>query len=183
MILPRGAAQSGSAPADRGIFRRRLEFSAPAVSIGLKSAQKPRSGQGSNLAQASVRVPAVEPAPVHEATILHSLIRVAAAHVPEGAVLRRLHVRVGALTGVSPDSMHFYFDVMRPGRAELEVTLEPLHASCEMCGIQATLTHPLAACPSCSAPGLTYENGLELDLIAIEVADAVDDTDRTEDSG
>jgi len=121
--------------------------------------------------------------PVHEASIITSLLRMATARVPDGAVLQRVHVRIGALTGLSPDSMRFYFDVMRPGSAELEVTVEPLRAVCAACEGQSTVPDMVAACPLCAAPGLAYENGLELDLVAIEVADAVDDPDRREDPG
>jgi hydrogenase nickel incorporation protein HypA/HybF len=118
---------------------------------------------------------------VHEASIVRSVIRLATARVPDGAELRRVHVRVGALTGVSPESMRFYFDAMRPGGADLVVTVEPLRASCAACRTGSTVRHPLAVCPACAAPGLIYENGLELDLVSIEVADALDDSDRGED--
>jgi len=118
---------------------------------------------------------------MHEASIVERLIGMATARVPAGAVLRRVHVRIGALTGLSPDSMRFYFDAMCPRGAALDVTVEPLRAACGSCGRRMTVNGIGSACPSCSAPALEYENGLELDLVAIEVADAVDDQDRGED--
>jgi Zn finger protein HypA/HybF involved in hydrogenase expression len=118
---------------------------------------------------------------LHEASIVERLLGMATAHVPEGAVLRRVHVRIGALTGLSPDSMRFYFDAMCPAGAALDVTVEPLRAACPSCARRMTVSELGAPCPECSAPGLQYENGLELDLVAIEVAHADDDQDRGED--
>jgi Zn finger protein HypA/HybF involved in hydrogenase expression len=89
---------------------------------------------------------------------------------------------VGALTGISPDSMRFYFDAISSGDAELEVTVEPLRATCTVCGARWELPEPRWTCGLCSASALEYANGLELDLVAIEVDDAVDDPDRREDS-
>jgi len=119
---------------------------------------------------------------MHEASIVDRLLGMATARVPEGAVLRRVHVRIGALTGLSPDSMRFYFDAMCPAGAALEVTVEPLRVACVACARRMTMGEFAPACPACSASGLEYENGLELDLVAIEVADAVHDPDRGEDS-
>jgi hydrogenase nickel incorporation protein HypA/HybF len=106
---------------------------------------------------------------VHEASIVEGLLRLAAAHVPDPGTLRRVHVRIGALTGVSPDCMRFYFDAMTDGRAELEVVLEPLRAACSACGSHSTHGEAVWVCPACSAPALEFENGLELDLVAIEI--------------
>jgi hydrogenase nickel incorporation protein HypA/HybF len=106
---------------------------------------------------------------VHEASIVEGLLSLAASHVPDRGTLRRVHVRIGVLTGVSPDCMHFYFDAMKDGHAELEVVLEPLHATCSACGSQSTHSEAVWVCPACSARALEFENGLELDLVAIEI--------------
>lgn len=106
---------------------------------------------------------------MHEASIVASMLSLAASRVPDGTALRRIHVRVGALTGVSPDSMRFYFEALRDGEAELDVVVEPLHATCGACARDVTVSEPAWTCPACSAPALEYHNGLELDLVAIEV--------------
>jgi hydrogenase nickel incorporation protein HypA/HybF len=106
---------------------------------------------------------------VHEASIVASMLSLAASRVPDGAALRRVHVRVGALTGVSPDSMRFYFEALRDVDADLDVVVEPLRATCGACARDATLSGPAWTCPACGAPALEYHNGLELDLVAIEV--------------
>jgi Zn finger protein HypA/HybF involved in hydrogenase expression len=73
--------------------------------------------------------------------------------------------------------MRFYFDAMSRGDTQLEVTVEPLRATCTVCGAQWELAEPAWSCATCSAPTLEYINGLELDLVAIEIDDAVDDPD------
>ncbi len=67
---------------------------------------------------------------MHEASIVESLIGLVRQNLPEGRRVRQIDVRVGLLTGVSPDAMQFYFEIMREDtlgpQAELAVTLEPL---------------------------------------------------------
>jgi Zn finger protein HypA/HybF involved in hydrogenase expression len=120
---------------------------------------------------------------MHEAAIVASVVRTAMRATPAGTVLRRVCVRVGVLTGVSPDAMRFYFDAVQPGRAELEVAIEPLRATCLGCGKYWVLREATWSCPDCRIGVLNFENGDELDLVAIEVQDAGDDSNRREDPG
>jgi hydrogenase nickel incorporation protein HypA/HybF len=120
---------------------------------------------------------------MHEASIVESILRTAMQATPDGTVLRRVCVRIGVLTGVSPDAMRFYFDATQPGHAELEVAVEPLRATCPGCGKHWVLREATWSCPACSIGVLNFENGDELDLVAIEVRDAGDDSDRGEDPG
>ena len=118
---------------------------------------------------------------MHEASIVERVLCMAAERVPQQAILRRVHVRVGALTGVSPDSMRFYFEALGPASAVLDVQVEPLRATCTDCGQQWRLSAPEWCCRGCSGTALSFENGLELELVAIEVEDAGDDPYRRED--
>jgi len=112
---------------------------------------------------------------MHEASIVQSLIDLVRENVPEGSRVRKVHVRVGLLTGVSPDSMQFYFEILREGtpceEADLAVALEPLKAECESCGRQMMLDEPLWLCPHCGGSRLRFANGDELNLSSIEVED------------
>jgi hydrogenase nickel incorporation protein HypA/HybF len=112
---------------------------------------------------------------MHEASIVESLIDLVRQNVPDGGRVGRVHVRVGLLSGVSPDSMQFYFEIMREdtlgAQAELVATLEPLGAHCESCGKDHSLTEALWLCPACGARSLVFKNGDELHLSSIEVED------------
>ncbi len=112
---------------------------------------------------------------MHEASIVESLIGLVAESVPAGSRVRRVDVQVGLLTGVSPDSMQFYFEILREdtvcSQAELAVALEPLQARCGSCGTRHTLDEISWLCPSCGAAALAFENGDELRLRSVEVDD------------
>jgi hydrogenase nickel incorporation protein HypA/HybF len=120
---------------------------------------------------------------MHEASIVESLLCLVKERVGERSRIRRIHVRVGCFTGVSPDAMQFYFEAMREdsvGRdAELTVLLEPLRALCPCCGGRFAFPDVQWSCPSCGG-GLVYENGNELDLVAVEVEDDSDHPDAGE---
>mgnify|MGYP000114957802 CR=1 FL=1 len=112
---------------------------------------------------------------MHEASIVESLIGLVAESVPPGSRVSRVDVQVGLLTGVSPDSMQFYFEILREdtvcAQAELAVTLEPLRARCGGCGALHSLDEMSWLCPACGAAGLTFENGDELHVRSVEVDD------------
>jgi hydrogenase nickel incorporation protein HypA/HybF len=112
---------------------------------------------------------------MHEASIVQSLIELVRQNVTDPAVVRRVDVRVGLLSGVSPDSMQFYFDLMREDslgpQAELVVSLEPLQARCLSCGAEHVLSETSWLCPDCGQRSLEFRNGDELHLRSIEVDD------------
>jgi hydrogenase nickel incorporation protein HypA/HybF len=110
---------------------------------------------------------------MHEASIVESLLDLVVQSVPGHERVRRIDVRVGLLTGVSPDSMQLYFELLREGticaEAELAVSLEPLLARCEGCGADHSFHEAVWACPACGAGSLSFRNGDELHLSSIEV--------------
>jgi hydrogenase nickel incorporation protein HypA/HybF len=112
---------------------------------------------------------------MHEASIVESLIEMVRRSVDDPAGVRRVDVRVGLLSGVSPDCMRFYFDLMRDDalspRAELMVSLEPLQARCAGCGAEHSLTETQWICPACQQGTLEFRNGDELHLRSVEVDD------------
>jgi hydrogenase nickel incorporation protein HypA/HybF len=112
---------------------------------------------------------------MHEASIVQSLIELVRQNVPDPSAVRRVDVRVGLLSGVSPDSMQFYFDLMREEslspHAELVVALEPLLARCASCDAEHSLSETVWLCPRCGERSLVFRNGDELHLRSIEVED------------
>jgi hydrogenase nickel incorporation protein HypA/HybF len=112
---------------------------------------------------------------MHEASIVESLIGLVAESVPPGSRVRRVDVQVGLLTGVSPDSMQLYFELMREAtvcaEAELRVTLEPIQAHCDACGADHSLEELAWLCPSCGAQLVKFRNGDELHVRSVEVDD------------
>ncbi len=112
---------------------------------------------------------------MHEASIVESLIDLVRQNVDDPAGVRRVDVLVGLLSGVSPDCMRFYFDLMRDEalspKAELVVSLEPLQARCANCGAEHRLSEAQWICPDCEQGALEFRNGDELHLRSVEVDD------------
>jgi hydrogenase nickel incorporation protein HypA/HybF len=110
---------------------------------------------------------------MHEASIVASLIDLVRENLPAGQRVRRVSARVGLLTGVSPDAMQFYFELLRDDtlgpQAELAVSLAPLEAHCESCGGDHSLSETAWLCPACGARTLAFRNGDELLLSSFEV--------------
>jgi hydrogenase nickel incorporation protein HypA/HybF len=122
---------------------------------------------------------------VHEAGIVRELIRLAAQAAPPGARVLEVRASVGRLTGVSPDAMRFYFEALRDDslgpQAVLEVELLPLVGRCDACGARVRCEAATWLCRSCGQPRLVFENGDELQLVALVVDDGEAGHDRAED--
>jgi len=122
---------------------------------------------------------------VHEASIVEGVLRLVVENAPARSRVARVHVRVGGFAGVSPEALQFYFSALREDRigaqAELLIEREPLRAKCAACLHSWTFEEPQWLCPGCGASRLDYENGMALDLVAIEVEDAGNNPDRPED--
>jgi hydrogenase nickel incorporation protein HypA/HybF len=112
---------------------------------------------------------------MHEASMVESLIEMVQHAAPEGRRVRRVDVKVGLLTGVSPEALHFYFEAMREEtlglQAELFVTVEPLRAHCDACGRDHSFREATWMCPDCGQHPLSYQNGDELHVCSFEVED------------
>ena len=122
---------------------------------------------------------------MHEAAIVAELVDLAARRAPPGARVLEVRVAIGLLTGVSPDSMAFYFEAIAPDRlgalARLTTRLVPLRGGCASCAERFELHEQAWLCGACGEPTLRFENGDELDLEALVVEDGEPDHDRTED--
>jgi hydrogenase nickel incorporation protein HypA/HybF len=122
---------------------------------------------------------------MHEASIVEELIATVARRTPPGAQVLEVRVKVGLLTGVSPDAMAFYFEALAPetlgSQAALVARIEPLRGRCSACDRAFELEDPTWLCPGCGAPTLVFENGDELDLDALVIDDGQPDHDRAED--
>ncbi len=122
---------------------------------------------------------------MHEASIVESLIEMVRQQVPDGTRVTRVNVRVGLLTGISPDCLHFYFDFLRENtvaaNAELSVEEAPLSTTCAACNATLALDELTWICPSCGGALLAFSGGNELDLVSLEVEDGESDLHRRED--
>ena len=89
--------------------------------------------------------------------------------------MKRLELAVGVLSGVHCDSLRFAFELLSPGTpaagAELSIRQPAAISRCRQCGAAAEITEIVIDCPQCGSPAIVIEEGRELLLESIEVAD------------
>ncbi len=108
--------------------------------------------------------------------VTQNLVEIAlnAARAAGAAQIRAIHVEVGALTGVAPESVHFYFDFLSrdtpAAGALLDMKMVPAQATCGDCGVAFAMAPPLdGCCPLCGGAPARVTGGNELLVKSIEV--------------
>lgn len=115
---------------------------------------------------------------MHELSIANNIIEIVTAAADHAGAPRVevIHLRVGALTGVVPNALHFCFDLAAENTiaagARLVIEETPVVVHCAACAEDLALADPqLFVCPRCGAPAAQLVSGRELLVSSIEVAD------------
>jgi hydrogenase nickel incorporation protein HypA/HybF len=114
---------------------------------------------------------------MHELGLASSIFDILRQYVPgdQAARVRRVHVKVGELAGVVPDSLAFCFDAIVEGTpyrsAVLDIERVPTRGVCAGCGATSPVQPPVFACPVCRSPHITMVSGQELSVSDVEVDD------------
>lgn len=115
---------------------------------------------------------------MHELSIAHALIDLARGHVPEGARVRTVRVRVGPLQAIDDDAMQFAWAAVTEGSTlkDSELLLEwlPWILNCTECGRRWRSENWSAPC-TCGSAEVDPTGGDELTLLSIDVDDDPDD--------
>jgi hydrogenase nickel incorporation protein HypA/HybF len=113
---------------------------------------------------------------MHEMGIAMQVVEIAAASIPEHLKHSRVqcvHVKIGKLSSVVPDSLRFCFDVVSRDSAiagaRLVIEEIPVTARCKSCDHQWTITGPAFSCPQCGSGTIELISGQELDIASIEL--------------
>lgn len=114
---------------------------------------------------------------MHELSIMEQTLDLAlqSAQAQSAQRIHRLSLRVGALSGVVPDSLRFAFDVVVAetiaAQATLSIELVPVECWCDPCN-QAFIPDDnyLYECPTCHQFSHHIIAGKELDLMSVEVS-------------
>lgn len=90
--------------------------------------------------------------------------------------VRKVGLRVGALSGVMVEALEFSFQAIVHGTeldgAELCVEYLPVKIRCKTCGNRQTLDDNLFLCPQCGSADVDILQGEELDIAYLEVEDS-----------
>ena len=109
---------------------------------------------------------------MHELAIAESVVDTVTQRLP-GAKITRVHLEIGALSGVVPDSIKFCFDLATEGTtlegATLEITEPPARCQCRACGAEFRPDPPIELCP-CGSADVAVLGGEELKILSVQVA-------------
>lgn len=118
---------------------------------------------------------------MHELAICRGIIDVALEAL--GALGRPLprvtdvHVEIGRLTGVVPDSLRFHFEVLTPrtplGGAALEITTVPIRARCAECKARFEIDVLAFTCPACGSGLVELTSGRELRVVSVDTEEVL----------
>jgi hydrogenase nickel incorporation protein HypA/HybF len=112
---------------------------------------------------------------MHELSIAQSIVDIVGQYVPpeQTADVRTVHVRVGALAGLVPESLTFCFTAITAetplAHATLVVEFVPYQVSCAACRTTSHAEPGLALCPHCGSTNTRVLSGTELQVVDIEL--------------
>ena len=114
---------------------------------------------------------------MHELALAQEIVAMVARHIlpAQASRVRAVHVRIGELAGVVPESLEFCFSAVVAGTvwesADLVMTRVPAEACCLDCAATFPTQAPGAGCPACGSSFVRMTHGQELHVDAVELAD------------
>jgi hydrogenase nickel incorporation protein HypA/HybF len=118
---------------------------------------------------------------MHELGIASGILDIVRQYVPEAraALVRRVHVRIGELAGVVPETLEFCFSVAVEGTpyrsAVLDIEHVPMRGHCKDCGTSMSMREPVFWCPECGSPRVHLLCGREMQVEDVELDDETND--------
>jgi hydrogenase nickel incorporation protein HypA/HybF len=115
---------------------------------------------------------------MHEMGIAMQIIEIAVASIPsdlKNSQVKKVNIKVGKLSAVVPDSLHFCFQIAAQDtplrEAELNIEEIPLKIRCTDCDVEWIAHEPVFLCQKCSGTSVEMLSGRELDITSIEVVE------------
>jgi hydrogenase nickel incorporation protein HypA/HybF len=109
---------------------------------------------------------------MHELSVSAAVVDTAVRHAA-GRKVTGVHLRVGALRQVVPDSLAFYFEIVARDTvcegAALEQELVAARLRCEGCETEWAVDAPAFRCPACTEGAVVVVCGDELEVESIDV--------------
>lgn len=112
---------------------------------------------------------------MHEMSIAQSLIEIIREEMDkhDAKVLRSVHLNIGQMSAVVPDSLSFCFEVIVAGTelegARLIMDLVPLEGFCRECDDTFQIENYVFACPACGSTEIDVIGGQDLSIVEMEV--------------
>jgi hydrogenase nickel incorporation protein HypA/HybF len=109
---------------------------------------------------------------VHELSLSGAIVNTVVKHAA-GRPVSSVHMRVGGLRQVVPDTLDFYFEIVARGTvcegAQLEQELIPARLRCAGCENEWEIEFPVFRCEGCGAADVEILSGNEFEVESIDV--------------
>lgn len=112
---------------------------------------------------------------MHELAITQSILEIAQKAAAQHQVkrVREVRIKLGEYSGVVPQCIQYYFDVISKGTvaegAELKMERLPILMRCETCGWEGQMDKHHIRCPACGGIQLKLLQGREFYVESLEV--------------
>jgi hydrogenase nickel incorporation protein HypA/HybF len=113
---------------------------------------------------------------MHELSIAHSIVETASESARQANAFRvvKVHLRLGALSGIAKDSLQFCYDVSTRDTllegSSLEIEDLPVIIHCAICKEDRPLPNiQFFRCPVCGTPSGDLRQGKELEIGSLEI--------------
>jgi len=107
---------------------------------------------------------------MHEVSVASSILDLIERQLGAPQPLAQVELRIGPLSGVSPDSLLFCFATVARergfGEPVLSVERTLVDISCQTCGIRYRVPDPIEPCPACGSWKRAILAGDELQLLS-----------------
>ena len=115
---------------------------------------------------------------MHELGLIQEMISLAEEELSRAGCVSKvtkITLKVGKLSGASPEALRFAFDVIAPSTrlagAHLLIVEPQPTCHCPSCGLSTEIDELLFACPSCGNTDIEIHSGRDLYLESIDVED------------
>ena len=114
---------------------------------------------------------------MHELSLAENIITIVREEMEKhhATALNILHLAVGKMSGVVPESLSFCLELITQGTdlqgVKVVIDVIPLCCECRGCGKEFEISQFTAACPLCGSRDIIMISGRELSIVELEVDD------------
>lgn len=114
---------------------------------------------------------------MHELSITQSIVRICTEEAEKHKIAKidAIKIKVGELSGMVPECIQLYFDIVSKGTkaegAELKIEKIPVTVVCLECGSENAVNSKFDCCPKCKSRNLKIIHGNEFYIDSLEVDD------------
>ena len=112
---------------------------------------------------------------MHELAVTESILKICKDEQRKNSFnkINEIRIRIGELTGLVPDCIDYYFEVISKGTigegAKITVEKLPIIIECKECLYKSEIDSGIYSCPKCNSFRISIINGKEFYIDSLEV--------------